>query len=341
MQNNKKSISHKFLYFVNSVFALLLLLAYIFPYVKPELLGSFAALSLLTPLLILINILFVLYWLLKVKRVIFLSLVILLIGFPNLSRLYKLSGKKVLLVDDVKLMSYNVRMFNAYQWIKTDSISHKIDDFISEKSPDILCVQEYSKDSNINFDYKYKYEVFSKQNRKFGHAIFSKFPIIKKGSLNFDNTANNILYADILIDKDTVRVYNVHLESMGVIPNKEGISKENAGKLRQKISKVFLKQQKQVALLLEHQEAVKYPILIAGDFNNTAFSWAYRSLLAGKQDTFVEAGKGFDKTYDYPFPMRIDFILADEQIKVNHFKRYRKKYSDHFPIMARFERGSL
>lgn len=338
---NKKSISHWLMYLINSVFALLLLFAYVFPYLKPEVLKSFAAISLLTPLLILINVAFVLYWIIKIKRTFLLSAIILLIGFANISRLYQVTGRKTLLVNDVKIMSYNVRMFNAYNWIKNDSIPKLINNFISEKAPDILCIQEYSKNTAIQLDYAYKYEVFSKLNKQFGQAIFSKFPIVHKGNLNFQNTANNIIYVDVLIDKDTIRVYNLHLESVRITPGKEDITKENAEKLRTKISKTFVKQQKQVSALLEHQKKIKFPVVFAGDFNNTAFSWAYKNLLADKNDAFVDAGVGFDKTFDYPFPLRIDFILVAESIEINHFKRYRKKYSDHFPIMVRLNRESI
>ena len=337
----KTSIFHKFLYFINSIFALLLLLSYALPFLKPSILGRFAGVSLLTPLLILVNMLFVVYWLLRMKRTIFLSLIVLGLGFTNISRFYKFSGKKVMLADDVKIMSYNVRMFNKYNWIKDDSIPAKINEFIHEKAPDIICFQEYSLTAAVKLDYKYKYEVYSKESKRFGHAIFSKYPIIAKGNLDFKGTANNIIYADVLIDRDTLRVYNVHLQSLRINPKNEDINQENANRLRLRVGEAFIAQQKQVEIFLAHQKEVKHRLIIAGDFNNTAFSWPYRALLKGKNDAFVKAGKGFDKTYDFAFPMRIDFILADKEIKINHFKTYRNKYSDHYPILTRLDRKSL
>ncbi len=337
----KASIFHKFSYFINSIFALLLLLAYALPFVKPSILGEFAGVSLLTPLLILVNILFVVYWLLRMKRTVFLSLLVLGLGFTNISRFYKFSGKKIMLTDDVKIMSYNVRMFNKYNWIKDDSIPAKINAFIYEKAPDIICFQEYSPNPDIKLDYKYKYEVYSKESKRFGHAIFSKFPIIAKGNLDFKNTANTIMYADVLIDKDTLRIYNTHLQSLRINPKDEDINQENANRLRLRVGKAFVAQQRQVTALLAHQKEVKHKVIIAGDFNNTAFSWPYRTLLKNKKDAFVAAGKGFDKTYDFGFPMRIDFILVDKAIAINHFITYRNKYSDHYPILTRLDRESL
>ncbi len=329
------------MYFFNGVFALLLLLAYVILYIEPEKLGSFAGISLLTPFLILINLLFLIYWILKIKRNFLLSLIVLAIGFPNLSRFYKVSGKKTLLTDDVKVMSYNVRMFNKYRWIDEDSIVDQINHLIAQKSADILCIQEYSPNDNLQKEYPHNYIKYNGEDNKFGHAIFSKHPIVANGSLDFDNTANNILFADIKIDSDTVRIYNIHLQSLKLNPKEENFGEKDAVHLRNRISSAFQIQQHQVERFLAHQDNTKFPIIVAGDFNNTAFSWPYRQILKGKKDAFAIAGKGFDKTFDFAFPIRIDFVLLDKGLKVNHFKTYRNKYSDHFPILARVDRASI
>lgn len=341
MAKKKKSIFNTIIYLVNSVFALLLLLAYIIPYIKPENLGSFAGISLITPVLILINIIFLVYWILKIRRAFLLSFIILLIGFPNLTRFYKLSGEKTLLADDIKVMSYNVRMFNKYQWIEDDSIVGKIDHLIDQKAPDIVCFQEYAPNEELSLDYSYKHIVYSKSNKQFGQAIFSKFKIINKGSLDFENPGNNILFADVLIENDTIRVYNIHLQSLKIDPKKENFGEKDATQLRNRISKTFRMQQHQVEEFITHQKSINYPVIVAGDFNNTAFSWPYKKILKGREDAYVSAGKGFDKTFDFTFPIRIDFIMVDKEIKINHYKSYRDKYSDHFPIMARIDRASL
>ena len=340
MKKNK-SIFNKLVYFVNNLFALLLLLAYVIPYIKPENLGSFAGISLLTPLLILINIAFLIFWMLKLRRAALLSFIVLAIGYPNIPRLYKVIGKKVLMTEDIKIMSYNVRMFNKYEWIQEKDIASKIYDLIHQKSPDIICFQEYAPVETLNNDYPYNYIQLSKNNKQFGHAIYSKYKIVNSGSLGFKDTANNVIFADIKIENDTVRVYNIHLQSLRINPKKENFGEEDAAKLRDRISTTFNIQQHQVEQYLTHQKTTKYPKIVAGDFNNTAYSWAYRSVLKGKNDAFVTAGKGFDRTFDFTFPMRIDFIMLDKGIEVNHFKTYHKKYSDHFPIMARIDRKSL
>ncbi len=341
MNTKKRTLFFKMVLFVNSIFAFLLLVAYLIPFIKPEVLGSFSAFSLITPFLILINIFFVLYWIYKLSAAFFLSFLLLAAGFYNLPRLYKISGKKVLLTDDIKLMSYNVRMFNRYKWIKKDSVRQKINDLIAYKSPGILCLQEYAPNPELEKKYPFHYIKFSRNNPEFGHAIFSKFPIVNKGSINFEKTANIILFADLKIDTDTVRVYNIHLQSLRINPDKENFGEKNPEKLRERISSTFRIQQHQILRFLAHEKQSPYKDIIAGDFNNTAFSWAYGKLLHNKKDAFVEAGKGFGSTYKFTFPIRIDFIMPDKSIEVNSFKTYGDKLSDHYPVMARLDRASL
>jgi len=127
----------------------------------------------------------------------------------------------------------------------------------------------------------------------------------------------------------------LHLESLKIDPDKNNLGSENKEKLIKRVSNSFKKQGFQVGKILEHQQNYRGKEILCGDFNNTAYSWVYKNLSEGKKDAFLEAGKGFGKSFNYPFPMRIDFILADENIEINQFNTYSVKYSDHFPILAR------
>lgn len=279
--------------------------------------------------------LFAIYWMLKLKKQFILSTFVVLIGFQYVTKLYAFNEKKVLLTSDTKVMSYNVRMFNNYKWIDEENIDQKIIEFINNKQPDILCLQEYKIDKSVPLKFPYKFISSSKKKSSFGQAIYSNYKIINKGSLNFSNSNNNAIFIDFIKNKDTIRVYNVHLESLKINPRKEEISQKNSEKLRKRVENAFKIQANQVELIKQHQSKINYKSIICGDFNNTAFSWVYKKLKEGKKDAFEEAGAGFGKTYDLRFPFRIDFILPDERIEINNFKTYKVKYSDHYPIMAR------
>ncbi len=331
----KLSLPNKFIFLLNSIVGFALLISYALPFISPEKLPILAVLSLLAPLLIVINILFLIYWLVKFKKQFFLSFVILAIGYQQITSLYKIEDKKVLQEKDTKIMSYNVRLFNLYDWIKEDNVKTKIFDFISEKKPDIICFQEFDPKQKEEINFPYKYVKRRNEQSSFGQAIYSKYQIIKTGSLDFKNSSNNAIFADIVKDKDTLRVYNIHLESLKINPNKQNFGQATSDKLIGRLKNAFKKQAVQVHQILAHQKKCKYKIITCGDFNNTAFSWAYKQLKAAKNDAFEIAGQGFGSTFNYWAPLRIDFILVDSKIEVNHFKTYKVKYSDHFPIMAR------
>lgn len=325
----------KFIFILNSLFATLLLLSYLNYYVSPVKISFFALISLIIPVLIAINILFLIYWLIRLKKQIFLSIFVLAIGYQYLTKFYTVKDKEVLLNDDVKIMSYNVRMFNLYKWINEKNVEEKIYDFINSKEPDILCIQEFHPSLKKGLKYPYEYIKISNENNHFGHAIFSKYKIINSGSLNFSKTGNNAIFADIVRNNDTVRVYNIHLESLNLNPKEDYFTQENSEKFKTRVQKAFKIQANQVSLILLHQEKISYKSIICGDFNNTAFSYIYHQLRTGKNDAFEVAGKGFGRTFDYKLPVRIDYILTDNRIEVNNFKTYDVKFSDHFPIMAR------
>ena len=337
----KLSWFNKLMFVINSLFATILLLSYLLPFISPKTFPSISLLSLTVPALILINIAFLIYWLIKLKRQLLLSLFVLLIGFKTINSFYQVAEKKVLLNDDLKIMSYNVRLFNIYKWKKEgkEETLKFISDFIKERNPDILCFQEFLTEKKIDFDYDYKF-VKKNPNKRvsyFGQAIYSKYEIINSGSLDFNSAANNAIFVDIIKNNDTIRVYNVHLESQKIQLDKENFGEKDSEKLLKRLKTTFKLQAEQAEKLVAHEKTSNYKTIICGDFNNTAFSWAYHKLKGNKQDAFIEAGEGFGKSYDYFFPARIDFILADKLIEVNNFNTYKIKYSDHFPIMARLK----
>ena len=316
----------------------MLLLAYILPYVSPKNFAFLAVLSLAVPFLILSNLLFLVYWLLNVKKQLLLSLFVLVLGFNYIGSLYKFSSSKNIMDDNsISIMNYNVRLFNLYDWIPGNNVQGEMVNFIKKESPDVISFQEYHPHEKVDLSfYTYKYEELSGKRIKYGQAIFSKFPIVSSGSIEFPNTANNAIYADIVKGSDTIRIYNVHLQSLHIDASKEAISQENSGRFIKRASETFKMQQFQSELFLMHKKKSPYKMVVCGDFNNTAYSYVYKEIKGDLVDAFSAAGNGFGRTFDFKyFPIRIDFILADKAFTINNFKTYDQKYSDHFPILTK------
>ncbi|MFQ3181277.1 MAG: vancomycin resistance protein VanJ [Polaribacter sp.] len=331
----KLSFLDKILYFVNSLLATMLLLSYLLPYVSPKTIPAFAILSLFVPFLLILNIIFGVYWLVKLKKQFLLSFLILSIGWFFITPFYKISSKTSSLNSDLKLMSFNVKTFEFFTNTEHPIAFQNGFDFIKRKNLDVLVVQEYYQSKKTKLSFPYKYVKLKSTSSNFGMAIYSKYKIINSGSLDLKSQGNNIIFADILKEKDTIRIYNVHFESLRIKPNEENFGQESSEKLIKRVSRSFKKQATQTALFLNHEQQWKGKKVVCGDFNNTAYSWMYHTISKNKKDAFIEAGKGFSKTYNYWFPLRIDFILTDENAIINQFLTYSEKYSDHFPIQAK------
>lgn len=331
------STINKVIYVINLLVAFVLFLAFILPFLPPKTYSVLAVLNLGVPFLILCNVLFFLYWLFRVRKQLTVSLAVLVIGQLAFGSLYKFSSsKKIESPNNFKVMNYNVRLFNLFDWMPEKDIDTKIIEFVKKEAPAILCIQDYHprKNNDLAF-FKYKYEHLSGKKIKHGQAIFTQFRIINSGSVEFPNTSNNAIFADVVKGKDTIRIYNVHLESLRINTQIDSLKKEKSEHLFNRVSSTFKMQQSQTELLLKHKAQCQYKTIICGDFNNTAFSYVYRKIKGDLNDTFFEAGNGFGRTYDFKFfPVRIDYIFADDAFSVNGFKAYNEHYSDHYPISA-------
>jgi endonuclease/exonuclease/phosphatase family metal-dependent hydrolase len=298
------------------------------------------------PLFFILNGLFFLYWALQFKKRMILSGLVLLMGITFITKFYKFSVKEPLESEkDFTVMSYNVRLFNVFKWLDTDDVPMNIRSFINDKNPDILCIQEFSNSANIDLKvYQHRYIFIEGNKIKTGQAIFSKFPIINQGNIDFPNSNNNAIFADIKKGKDIIRIYNMHLQSIKISPdvhdineNIDAINQGKSHKLLNRISIAFKKQQQQAEILKEHKKECSYPIIICGDMNNSAFSYVYRNIKGKLKDSFEEAGVGFGATYKFKYyPARIDYIFADDIMKIKQFESFSDfENSDHFPIMAK------
>lgn len=335
---------NKIAFFFNIVLVILTLMGYILPSLAPKLFPFLAVLTLILPTLLILNLVFVIYWLLQLKKQIFLSVFVFLIGYTFFTKFYKFQAKNEEVTEtDFTVLSYNVRLFNLFQWLPEGNIPENIQRFIEEQKPDIICFQEYSKSAEYELsDYKFRHIIMHGNKIKTGQAIFSKFRIIDQGEIALPNSDNNVVYADIVKQNDTIRVYSIHLQSVNISPDLNEIDESKSKRIFNRLSEAFKVQQIQSELIQSHMNDFTGHKIVCGDMNNTAFSYVYKNVKGTMNDAFVEAGKGFGQTYSYQYyPARIDYILVDDVFEVKEFKTFKDfKNSDHFPVMARLNMRS-
>lgn len=343
------SLAHKILYVVNTIVALCLLLSYLAPYINPTTISFPAFLGLSYPVLLISNLCFAIYWIIRLKKQLFLSVICMTIGYAFIPRFYQNSGKFKALASDnnISLMSFNTygSNFLGRDKEKRALVLNEINTLLDKYYTDIVCFQETANDQLDLKKYKYK-------TSRFKSMILSKYPIVKEGYISFEEGSyNTCIYADIKTPIDTLRIYNLHLASLKFkagdydFINKidENLEEEKlkAGSysLFKKIGIAFQKRSLQAEEIREHASKSPHPVILCGDFNDTAASYAYKQLAANYSDAFVSSGSGIGATYQkLNIPLRIDFILYDENyMNAFNFTTIDKELSDHYPIHTNIE----
>jgi endonuclease/exonuclease/phosphatase family metal-dependent hydrolase len=259
-----------------------------------------------------------------------------LIGYSDWERLYKLPNNAIPVAKGLKLMSFNVRLFNSYNWIDEKNIPQSVLSFVNLESPDILCLQEFSKEFSPPFkNYPYNYIRSSTKHGQNGLSIMSKYPLFNKGFIPFENSNNSAVYAEIYYKSDTLRIYNLHLESLRINLKDTLFTKKNSQKFINRLTDVIKKQEVQMDEFQKIDQNNLHPSIICTDLNNNAFSKIYKGIKNNRIDAFSHAGDGLGGTYNFAyFPFRIDFIFVDPKMEIIDFNTHSVNLSDHKPVSA-------
>ncbi len=320
---------------------------------------------------------FFIFWLFAGSKWSLLFFAIILISFNRIKNIvpfrtaakFKLQKQN----DAIRVMDWNVAQFDVMNYKKDKTVHNKMIDLINKYQPDIACFQEMvAGDSvvDLNNAYYKKYSFYSivdfelalnfpdeyysynwKENylayQHFGVIIFSKFPIISRHTITtYPNDYNSIFqYVDIVKNSDTLRVFNIHLQSLKFSevnlkyinnPSVEsGADIKQSKNIIDKFKVGFLHRKIQADRIKEELNKSPYPIIICGDFNDLPNSYAYETIGKGLQNAFEKKGAGIGRTFSGIAPtLRIDNIFVDKQFQVIQFVRDAVKLSDHFPIIT-------
>ena len=342
-----------------------LLLSYLAPYVSPKSVWAIAFFGLAYPYLLLINLIFLVSWAIAKKKWFWVSLVAILSGWMNMITLFSFGCENNSSEGKIKVLSYNVRNFDLYNWSHNKETKNKIFNFLKNESADIFCLQEFFQGDSGYFETidtltqlsqsvsrHVRYTLTQRKNHHWGIATFSKYPIIFKGVVPFKYKSNNIcIFSDIKIGDDTGRVYNMHLQSINfgysdyrfieaLKENNDTLDSEDieiaSKNILRRIKRAFIKRTTQAEKIIAHMSACKYPIIICGDFNDTPFSYTYHLFAKQYRDAFSESGFGFGKTYIGTMPSyRIDYIMHSSDVISSDFKIHPEELSDHYAVSCR------
>ncbi len=338
--------------FITGLVFLVSLILFSSVFVSPEVFPYAGLLPFLIPFALLANgflfAILVLAW----RKLAFFPLIALILGYKFILITFQFHSNSEESTG-LKVLTYNAHNF-FYRKEKTDELDPNVFTWLAEHPADIKVFQEFYQDYTSasrnairifskDGEYEYAYHIVEGNEKKrfMGMAIFSRYPIVNQGVV-FDNQRNNgAMFADIEIGRDTIRVYNTHLQSMAIQAESLDDYEEAKQVYRQTIGKLHrgsLARSKQLGLLYEHLSNSPHPVILMGDLNEIPYSYAYFKLSEKLVNAFEKAGKGFEFTYNRVlFFLRIDHIFADPSFQPVYFNTHREvDYSDHYPVTATF-----
>ncbi|WP_028121969.1 endonuclease/exonuclease/phosphatase family protein [Epilithonimonas tenax] len=297
-------------------------------YIPPSAFGMLNLLSLGFPILMILNILLLIFWIVSWKKRAAVFLV--------LSLFFIIPTRRWINYTQTKKEKSNLKV------ISLNGKSGKFGDeniysFLNRQNADVVMTQEYKSAENLKgFEYA---------ERRFPVVkIQSRFPILESGLVETDARNGRCIYADIKINGKIIRFVNVYMEPFYldktmVKPSKDmNVNEEKAKNIIHKLVPTFRKHQSQIAPIKGFLDSSPYPIILAGDFNSVPNSYEYYTLSENLEDTFLKVGKGSGTSFhDFKFPIKIDHIFASKSITPISYKVDRGvKISDHFPVIAEF-----
>jgi endonuclease/exonuclease/phosphatase (EEP) superfamily protein YafD len=315
-----------------------------------------------TPAPLVLNLLFLVYWLLMRSWAAILPLLVLGIAWDYYQRGLAFNPVEQTVpahANSVRVLNYNVHSFNNRLDEETGyQSSEEMIDWLTQHPADVLMLQEYfhlltpppgaevlaviPQFKKNNWDSYLS--IIGEDNgwQEVGMVIFSRHPILNRGRILFgpDNW-NHAMFADIKINEDTLRVYNVHLQSMEIDDKgvaaavREGRHVRSQGKnTLKRLRDGFLFRSWQVDTLLSHISTSPYPVLVGGDMNDIPWSYTYEQFSKELTNSFQVRGSGWGTTYNGQIPfLRIDHQFFCDRLRIHDFTVHKEMpHSDHFPV---------
>ena len=315
--------------------------------------------------------LFILFWWFVKPKWSLISAIAILLAYKPISNIipFKFSSSftKQKQINALRIVSWNVEHFDILEHKTHPEKKQQMLNLLKEYQPDIACFEEMvgsdsvrkainyipdimQQEQFISYNYSFNSKLDFDDNHHFGIITFSKYPIINKQTISFYPYDYNSIfqYTDIVKEGDTIRVFNIHLESLKfsttnleyidkpTIAGEEDLKKSKS--IFRKLKRGFLKRKIQSERIKAEIDKSPYPVIVCGDFNDVPNSYAYTTIGKGMKNAFAEKGSGIGRTFSGISPtLRIDNIFVSDKLTVQQFLRIPKKLSDHFPIFADVE----
>lgn len=338
------------------------LLAYAGSGISPVRFLPTAYLALAYPYLLAANVCFVLLWVSLKRWYALLSLALIVLSWPKVRTCFplNLSVRAEAEADTtrtLRLLTYNTWMLGGMQ-PHTAGKPNPVLRYVAGSGADVVCLQEFGvargrlTEADVRralsaYPYRHIYYKSDRGGRRMGIATFSKYPIVRRATVDFPSRYNEAIRTDIVVGGDTVRVINCHLESNRLTEKDKAMPAELrrnfdtehltdvTAHLSRKLATAYRTRAVQADRVAEEVDGSPYPVVVCGDFNDVPLSYAYTRVRGGLQDAFEATGFGMGFTFhDDWMRFRIDYVLCDSAFTPLQLVRDRVPYSDHYPLLC-------
>ena len=360
---NGRSLLRSMLLIFNAFFALSLILSSLAHLIDPNTLLFPAFFGLAFMPLLIMNLMLLFAWLMIKPSFSLINLLVIALSWNSIDRhIQFIPEQQTHGQNDLKIMSFNVRLFDLYNWKGNTETRNEILEYMESENADVHCFQEYFSSTDksyfnttdtllkaafareIHDDYT---AILHQGKNRFGIATLSSPKVINRAKIPLDTAMHNIaIYSDVLFNQDTIRIFNVHLASVHLSGLEQEINEhlennDQEGQLKDlqrilnRLSSGFKRRAKQAHVIKQYVQNSPHPVVVCGDLNDTPASYAYSELSEGLQDAFRVKGRGIGSTYIGIYPMlRIDFILVDPSLDIHAFETSKVSLSDHRPLIV-------
>lgn len=357
----------------NIVVVIFFLLACANAFLHPSIWWFVSLLGLIFPLLLLLVVGFLIFWLFFPSRQLSLiSLVAIIIGWQNIHAFFAFDVHKKFILEKpsnaLRILTWNVHSWDEFITRKPGASGHRqaMMDFIARQNADLLCFQEFLEPTNFkglsaNIAYirdqlNYPYYFFSRDYR--GHSgqyvsgviIFSRYPIVDSSQIKYQNIriakgVESLLTTDINVNGKKIRLFTTHLQSVlfeskdfrsvEIIKNVDDSVLEASKSIIKKLKRAYAARSDQADIVRQQLDQSPYPVIVCGDFNDVPNSYTYFHIRGNRQDAYMSRGFGIGRTYVHLSPtLRIDYIMASRDFNILQCSKFLLPYSDHHPVVA-------
>lgn len=295
-----------------------------------------STLGMTLPVFLLINLAFLFFWLVFKWRMVWISVLGLVLAYVPISIYMPLNSSQDIPEGALKIISYNVCAYGGNY--KYEQGFEKVRDYLAEEKPDIVCIQEdidtWRRYVFLHYEKTFAYNdtmVIANNPQSYNAlGIHSKYPIIRRERIDYPSMANGSVAWWLKVGDDTLIVVNNHFESChlnkddreqylqmikGKMPRDS--VREESKLLLVKLAEANAKRSGQIRTVRQYAlDYSQYPVIVCGDFNDSPISYSRHAMAEVLTDCYATTGKGIGLSYNQKaFSFRIDHFFCNDRLQ--------------------------